>query len=105
MMGLLFLLWIGCGVVAAAIAAEKHRDGCLFFILGVIIGPFAVLGAAMMSTDAKRAQQSAVRRGALVPCPHCRTPVDPRATVCPACRSPLAPPAPAPKQPDPFDQT
>jgi hypothetical protein len=103
MFGLLYLFsGTVCGFIASGIASMKYRSGCLFFVLGFVLGPLAILGAAMMSRDEGAATGSALRRGALRVCPACRQPVDPLASICPSCRSALIPTPPQPGEIEQF---
>ncbi len=91
---MLFVYFFGallCGMIASAIANAKYRSGCLFFFLGFIIGPFAILGAAIMSRDNQGATRHALDRGDLLRCPACREPIQPLATICPYCRTAVKP--------------
>lgn len=83
--------WLVCGFVASAIASGKGRSGCLFFILGLLLGPFAVLGAAMMSADGATTQRAGLDRGELRRCPQCAEPIRREASICPNCRSAIDP--------------
>ena len=66
------LLWIFCGLVAAAIGARK-REGCLAFIIGVGFGPVGILIALISKGKRER-------------CPYCKKFIDNEATVCPYCQ-------------------
>lgn len=92
----MFLLYlivaIISGAFASGIAADKHRSGCLFFALGFIIGPLAILAAAMLSRDQAAEVEQKLESGDLVECPACRSPIHPQATICPFCRTTVIPP-------------
>ncbi len=77
------------GAIASSIASRKGRGGCLFFGLGFLIGPIAVLVAAVMSRDEAAEQDAKLRKGDLVLCGACREPIHPEATICPHCRTPV----------------
>ena len=72
----LFLLWFILGMVAALIADRKGGSGCLWFILGFLFGPFALIAALFVT--GKR-------------CPYCKKGVHVDATVCPYCQRDLPP--------------
>ena len=67
----LFLIWLGMGVVAAVIANGKGANGCLWFILGFVFGPFALIAALFVPGKE---------------CPHCKSKIHKTATVCPKCQ-------------------
>jgi len=66
------LIWLICGVIAAAIASKKG-EGCAGFILGLLLGPFGILFAILSSGNRK-------------PCPFCKEMIHKDATVCPRCQ-------------------
>ena len=37
--------WLLCGIAAAFIAAKKGGGGCLWFVLGILLGPIALVMA------------------------------------------------------------
>ena len=87
-MELAILIWIVCGIAAAVIASNRGANGCLWFGLGVLFGPF---GLAFSFTA-----------GGGNECPACRKYLHPAATKCPHCgfnatTNPALPPA----QPEP----
>jgi hypothetical protein len=43
-------VWLICGVGAAAIANSKGRSGCWWFVIGVLIGPLALLIVGFMAS-------------------------------------------------------
>ena len=97
----MFLLYlivaIVSGAFASGIASGKHRSRCLFFALGFVIGPLAILAAAMLSRDQAAETEHKLESGDLVECPACKSPIHPQAMICPFCRttvtSPDAPPS------------
>jgi len=76
-MELAIAIWIFCGIGAALVAQSRGADGCLWFGLGVLLGPFGLAFAFASGTDRK--------------CPYCRGRVHPEATRCPKCQAELAP--------------
>lgn len=70
----IFVIWILFGVGAALVARNKGASGCLWFLLGVLFGPFGLLFAFLIS-------------GKL--CPHCKSRIHKEATKCPKCQQPL----------------
>lgn len=78
---LIFLgLWFVCGIVSAVISGNRGGSagvGCLWFMLGIVLGPLGVLLAA-------------VAAGSGYQCPHCKEDVKQGASICPHCRTGLA---------------
>ncbi len=71
-MELLLLLWVVCGIGAAAIASARGANGCLWFGLGMLFGPFGIIFA-FLAGDTKRCPQCASQiPGAALRCPKCQ---------------------------------
>lgn len=83
------VLWFVCGVVAGIIASGKGRSGCGWFILGLLLGPLALLGVAIASRDTRRDEQAGLQSGKLRRCPACAEVVKREATICRFCRTDL----------------
>jgi len=69
------VIWILFGIGAAIIANSRGASGCLWFGLGVLLGPFALLFA--LFTGGKT-------------CPACKSKIHKDATKCPKCQTELA---------------
>ena len=65
--------WALCGIGAAIVGSNRGANGCLWFGLGVILGPIGV------------ALAFAANNG--VVCSACRKQIHPEATKCPHCQS------------------
>lgn len=83
-----FLGAIVCAILSAWIASTKKRSGCAWFLIGLILGPIAIILAAVMS----RTHSGWV-------CEYCKEEVQRDAVVCPHCRRELRPPPVTPHQP------
>lgn len=68
------LLWCLFGLAAALVVGSKGGNGCLWFVLGVLFGPFALLLALFDQGTQKQ-------------CRACKKFVDGEATRCPYCQS------------------
>jgi len=71
----LMLLWLLFGLTAGLIASNKGANFVLWFVLGLLFGPFGVLFS--LFAGGKR-------------CPHCLSKIHKDATRCPQCRAQLA---------------
>jgi len=69
------ILWVLCGIAAAAIASSRGASGLVWFVAGAVFGP---IGLAL-----------AFSSGAC--CPFCRSAIHLKATVCPKCTRELPP--------------
>jgi len=78
MESLVFLIWILCGVLAAAFGSQKGT-GCMSAIIGFLLGP---IGLIVVILD----------KGNRINCPYCRQLIDKKAVICPFCRSSLVSP-------------
>jgi hypothetical protein len=76
-MEILILIWIVCGIAAAAIASNRGANGCLWFGFGVLFGPIGLACSFAASSGWE--------------CPSCRKDVHKNATRCPHCQADLAP--------------
>lgn len=65
----LFIIWLLLGICAAIVASNRGENGCLWFGLGVLLGP---IGLAMAFTTGVR-------------CPKCASRISKDAKVCPKC--------------------
>ena len=70
-----FILWIMCGLGASMVAQSRSANGCLWFGLGVLFGPFGLAFAFAAGTDRR--------------CPYCKEHIHPEALRCPRCQADL----------------
>lgn len=90
----ILLIALACPFAAMMIASGKGRSAVGWFALGCILGPFAVLGAAMISSDGRRDVRAGLQSGRLRTCTMCAEPIQREAIKCRHCGSaqqPLAP--------------
>lgn len=81
------LVWLVCGIIAAAAADGKRLNGCLGAIAGFILGPFGVALVLLWPARPPTAgQRGEVEHGDERVCPHCRSMIPAAATVCRFCQ-------------------
>ena len=67
-------IWLLFGICAAIVASRRGANGCLWFAIGVLLGP---IGFALAFTRGTK-------------CPNCASVISTDAKICPRCREPLA---------------
>lgn len=77
-----FIIWLLFGIVAMVIANSKERSGCGWFLLGCLIGPFALAVAALPSL---KTDPGAPTPRTHVKCPDCAELILIEAKVCKHC--------------------
>lgn len=78
------ILWLLCGLAAAAIYRSKGRSAVVALVAGLLLGPVAVVLAAL--TPASRAgQERQLLAEGYRRCPHCAEPIRQDARVCRHC--------------------
>lgn len=72
------------GFVAMLIANSRGRSGGHWFLLGCLLGPFALLVAFLPSL---KVNPNALSGKTHVPCPECKEPILCEASVCKHCKA------------------
>ncbi len=85
---LALLIWLFCGIGAAKVAQDRGANGCLWFFLGVVLGPIGLAMAFISGVNAN--------------CPYCKERIHPQATRCPRCQATLSPAIRASEIPEPL---
>lgn len=82
----LVLVFLACPICTAIVAANKQRDVALWFVLGLIFGPFGLLAAIGVPTyDREAARAYAGRPSSKQVCPCCDETVSVNAAICRYC--------------------
>lgn len=85
------VVWLVCGIIAASIAQSKGYSGCLWAIIGFLLGPLAVVCIGLMGRKMSEPDvhgDSATHRL----CPYCSEPIKREAVKCRHCGSEVTPP-------------
>lgn len=88
---LYLILWILCGVVAAAIYSNKGRSAVSAFLVGVLFGPIGVILALATPADKVSQERKAISDGSQKKCPQCAELVKAEANLCRFCGHEFAP--------------
>jgi hypothetical protein len=88
----ILVIWLLFGIVAAVVATNKGRNGCGWFALGVLLGPFGFILSLVVAKNQPAIEKQALASGELTKCRFCAELIKAEAIKCRFCGTDLRAP-------------
>ena len=87
------IVWILFGIVTAVAASNKGRNRWGWFLIGVLLGPFGLILALVVSPGQQMTETRSQHRAPTIKCPSCSESIRSEAIRCGFCGTYVSSPA------------